>query len=401
MDMGCDLGHVIVSGKGRRWLASGHPWLFRDDLKSVDALPGALVRIEDVHGRTLGFGSYSRASRIAVRMISRGEAAPERSDFAASLARAIAWRARSGYLAEDGACRLLAGDAEGWPGLVVDRYARVIVLQSGTQGSERMRSLAVELLDELLPFDVECVVDRSDSAVRRLEELEKRVEIVRGELPSELVVREGDLVYEVDVLAGHKTGHYLDQRENRRRAGALAAGADVLDAFSYDGLFGVRAALGGARSVVCVDQSEAAGARVLANARRNRVEDRVTFVRANCMDDLRRRADARESYGLVVVDPPAFAKSRREIAGAARGYIELNSRALRLAAPGGWVVSASCSYNVTAEGFVEYLRSAAAHAERDVFLTELAGAAPDHPFLLTLPESRYLKCAFLRVADAR
>jgi 23S rRNA (cytosine1962-C5)-methyltransferase len=230
-----------------------------------------------------------------------------------------------------------------------------------------------------------------------LEDLPRRIEIVSGDLPSPLVVREDVLSYEVDVLHGHKTGHYLDQRENRRAAAQRARGARVLDSFAYDGLFGIRAALAGATSVLCVDQSEAAGERVLTNAARNGVAHLVRFARANCMSDLRARAREGERYELAVVDPPAFAKSRREVAGAARGYVEVNRRALELVEPGGRLVSASCSYNVSTHTFVDYVARAAHEARRTVFLEELAGAALDHPVLLTLPESHYLKCAFLRV----
>lgn len=389
-------GRVRVSGKGRRWLEAGHPWAFRDDVTASEAEPGALVNIEGPSGERLGFGVYSAASRIALRRVSRDAIAPDRAFFAARVERAWRYRESLGLTDVDGACRVIAGDADGLPGLVVDRYGTVLVLQSGTQAADRMRDLVIELLLERLPFVPACIVDRSDSAVRRLEELDRRVEVVHGAVPAIVVVREDDLAYEVDVLHGHKTGHYLDQRDNRRKAARSARGELVLDAFAYDGLFGIRAALAGARSVVCVDQSEAAGERVVANAARNGVSDRVRFERANCMSDLRARERESERYGLVVVDPPAFAKSRRETAGAARGYVEVNRRALALVRPGGCLVSASCSYNVSAQAFLDHLASAAHAARRDVFLEEFAGAAGDHPVLLTLPETRYLKCAFLR-----
>jgi 23S rRNA (cytosine1962-C5)-methyltransferase len=390
-------GKVVLSGKGRRWIEGGHPWAFRDDVASADASPGDLVLVEGPGGKPLGFGIYSAASRIAVRFVSRGPEEPDRAFWKDRLSRSVRARERLGYLDPRGACRLLGGDAEGIPGLVADRYVDVLVLQSGTEGADRMRALVVELLDELLAFPIRCVVDRSDASVRRLEGLDRRVEVLRGELPSEVLVREGDLEYAVDVLGGHKTGHYLDQRENRTRAAGHANGRRVLDAFSYDGLFGIRAALAGASSVLCLDQSEAALERAKANAARNGVADRVTVRRANAMTELRALAREELSFGLVVVDPPAFARNRREIAGAARGYTELNRRALSLVDPGGTLVSASCSYNVRPETFVEYLAKASHLAARDAYLLELAGAAPDHPSLLSLPESSYLKCAFLRV----
>jgi 23S rRNA (cytosine1962-C5)-methyltransferase len=259
--------------------------------------------------------------------------------------------------------------------------------------------LVLELAPAQLGFAIECAVDRSDSATRKLEELERRVEVVQGSLPPLVVVREGELSYAVDVLSGHKTGHYLDQRENRRRAARHAPGERVLDAFSYDGLFAIRAALAGATSVLCLDQSQAALDRARQNAERNGVGERVATRRADCMDELRVLGESEERFGLVIVDPPAFAKNRREIAGAERGYVEVNRRAIALARPGGRIVSASCSYNVRPEAFVSFLASAATRARREVYLESLCGAALDHPVLLNLPESSYLKCAFLRVEE--
>jgi len=394
---------VVLTGKGRRWVRSGHPWIYRDDLSEVAAESVAVVLVEDARGEHVGFGMYSSASRIAVRLVTRGRRAPDAEFWRARVARALRARSAMGLDRADSACRWIAGDADGIPGLVADRYARVLVLQCGTLAADRLRDLVVDHVDEIaraeLGFALECVVDRSDSAARKLEALERRVEIVSGALPSSLVVREGDLNYEVDVLAGHKTGHYLDQRDNRARAAERAHEERVLDAFSYDGLFGIRAALSGASSVLCIDQSQAALERALRNAERNGVADRVRVLRADCMDELRSLARADERFGLVIVDPPAFAKNRREIAGAERGYVEVNRRAMALVRPGGTLVSASCSYNVRPEAFVSFLASAASHARREVYLEALCGAARDHPALVTLPESAYLKCAFLRVEE--
>jgi 23S rRNA (cytosine1962-C5)-methyltransferase len=397
------MSKVVISGKGRRRLATGHPWIYRDDLSEIAAENGDVAAVEDARGAFLGWGTYSAPSRIAIRMVTRDRERPDRAFWSARVSRCLRTREALGFGSPDGACRWIAGDADGVPGLVADRYGRVLVLQCGTLAADRLRDLVVDLVAEHarrdLGFTVECVVDRSDSSARKLEALERRVEIVSGALPESLIVREDDLEYEVDVLGGHKTGHYLDQRDNRRRAAAHAPGESVLDAFSYDGLFGVRAALAGAAAVLCIDQSQAALERARRNAERNRVGDRVRVLRADCMDELRARAQSPERFGLVIVDPPAFAKSRREIAGAERGYVEVNRRAILLARSGGRVVSASCSYNVRPETFVSFLASAAARARRDVVLESLRGAALDHPALLTLSESAYLKCAFLRVGE--
>ena len=207
------------------------------------------------------------------------------------------------------------------------------------------------------------------------------------------------MVYEVDVLAGHKTGHYLDQRDNRVLAARCAEGGAVLDAFSYDGLFGIRAALAGAKSVLCLDQSESAGERVMRNAERNGVADRVSFEKVNAMHNLRDRVDAGENYRLVVCDPPAFARNKRETEGAQRGYRELARRGLALTELGGAFVIASCSYNIDRKSFTGCLADASLQVAREARIFNFTGAAADHPVLATIPETDYLKCAFIRVGS--
>jgi 23S rRNA (cytosine1962-C5)-methyltransferase len=384
---------IVLTGRGRRRFEGGHPWIYRDDVAKGDCEPGGLVSVLAPGGEELGYGLYSSASKIAVRLVTRpGERprAPDRDFWRARLAAALERRRRLGYLDPEGACRLIHGDAEGLPGLVADRYADALVLQSGCQGADRLCELVVELLDELLDRPARHVLERSDASVRRL----------RGGLAEPLCVRErprgaAELCYEVDLLSGHKTGHYLDQRENRLAAAAHAGGGRVLDAFSYDGLFGIRAALAGAAEVLCIDQSAGALERLARNAERNGVAGRVRAERANAMQDLRQRVQAGERYDLVIVDPPAFAKNRREVAGAARGYRELNLRALRLLAPGGTLVTCSCSYNTKAADFLEYAAEASRDAGVAAWVLETRAAAADHPALLTLPESQYLKCLVL------
>ncbi|MCY2960581.1 MAG: class I SAM-dependent rRNA methyltransferase [Planctomycetota bacterium] len=393
-------GIVHATGKGRRWLAGGHPWLYRDDVASVDAEPGDLVAVQDPSGATIGHGLFSARSRIAVRFVNRGSERPDAEFWGRRIQRAVAHRARHGFLDPRGACRVLAGDADGVPGLVVDRYADVLVVQSGTLAADRLRDGLVERIAGALPFAVSCVYERSDAGARKLEGLEERTGPLRGELPAELVVHDDRLEYEVDVVQGHKTGHYLDQRENRAAVAARAGGARVLDAFCYDGLFAIRAALAGAAQVLGIDQSEKALERARRNAERNGVLDRVRFEKADCMQDLRRRAQAGERYGVVVLDPPAFARNRTEVAGAERGYVELNRRGFELVEDGGTLVSASCSFNVRTADFTSWIARAAHLAGVDAWLDELRGAPPDHPVLLTLPESSYLKCVYARVARA-
>ncbi len=390
---------LIPTPRGWRWLRNGHPWLFENDVASGDSPKlehGELVRVEAVDGECLGHGLYSRVSKIRVRLIARGERVVDEAFWRERVRHCVAVRERLALADPRGACRLIAGDAEGFPGFVVDRYADTLVLQSGTAGADRLRDLWLTLLLEELPY-VKHVLDRSDASVRKLEGLEPRVEVLRGSIEAAILVRENDLEYEVDVMGGHKTGHYLDQRENRRLAAAFARGRTCLDVFSYDGLFGVRAALGGATRVLCLDQAARAGERTLANAARNKVAERLEFERVDAMKDLRARFERGERYGMVVLDPPAFARNKRELAGAQRGYRELNLRGMQLLEPGGFLVSASCSHAMGEADFVATLREAAALAGRSAYLLALCGASADHPALLTLPESSYLKCAFVRV----
>lgn len=389
------MGKATLTGKGRRWLLKGHPWVYRNDFAEIDGSMGELLPVHDPSGGSMGWGLYSTQSRIAVRMVTRSDEQPNRAFWAARMQAAVDRRARLGMLDPEGACRLIGGDADGFPGFVVDRYAKTLVIQSGAQGSDRMRDFLVELMTEAMPFNPLTIVDRSDTSVRKLEGLDPRVEVLAGELSGPVLVRDGDLRYDVDITGGHKTGHYLDQAFNRRQAAQGAEGKRVLDAFAYDGLFGIHAALAGASEVLCLEQNKAACQRIMVNAERNGVADRVRVEKVDCMKDMRARAEAGERYDIVVIDPPAFARSKKEIEGAARGYVELNRRAIDLTEPGGTVVSASCSHNVSAEEFVRLIAKAAHGARRDVWLQDLKKASPDHPHLVTLPESDYLKCAFL------
>jgi len=396
-------GRVLLTGRGRRRFLSGHPWIYADDVQAIDAEPGDLVSVHAPDQSVLGWALFSSHSRIALRLVSRGKVAPDRDFWLARARAAVLHRRDLGLCGERDACRLIGGEADGFPGLIVDRYADALVLQSGCQGSDRLRDLWLACLEEALERPAASVLDRSDSATRSHEDLPERVEWLRGERSAPVEVLEparpgvAPLAYEVALLTGHKTGHYLDQRENRAAAARFARDGRVLDAFSYDGLFGIRAALAGARSVLCLDQSQEALERARRNAERNGVAERVSVERANAMHDLRARAERGESYELVIVDPPAFARGRRELEGALRGYHELNRRAVSLVSAGGVLVSASCSHNVGRDDFVGALAAASRDAERDARLFCLAGAAPDHPVLAGLPESEYLKCAFLRL----
>lgn len=410
------MASVRLTGRGRKRVLGGHPWIYKDDIAESAGVPGgALVAVESAEREPLGWALYSDASKIALRFVRRIAEQPNRAFWVELVRRAVAARASAGFLEPAGAERLLAGDADGLPGLVVDRYADRLVVQSGCQGSDAMRDFLLEiLLEELTSRSVriEAILDRSDASVRRHEKLEKRVEWLRGsEADGKVVVREMGLDFEVDLLGGHKTGHYLDQRDNRMRAAELCrdfgrhgfarvAEPRVLDVFSYDGLFGLRCAQAGAGEVLCLDQSVAAGERLVAHAERAELSDRVRFEKVDAMGDLGRRVREGESWDVVILDPPAFARSRTEIEGAKRGYGELFRRGFQLVSHGGFLVAASCSYNMGLGDFHDVLIKSARDAGVRATMLGLHGPSEDHPRRVDLPESDYLKCAFLRVQAA-
>ncbi len=397
------MGKIQLTGRGRRRVINGHPWIYVDDVAGGEGDSGELVPVHGPDDSPLGWGLLSTKSKIAVRLVTRQKEQPNRDFWLDRVRSAITHREELGLLHRRGACRLSCGDAEGLPGFVVDRYADRLVVQSGCQGSDRMRDFLVELFREALPFEVAGIYERSDSATRKHEDLEPSVGWLAGDELERIDIEEPEshglsaMVYEVSFVEGHKTGHYLDQRENRALVARLASGKRVLDAFSYDGLFGIRAALAGAKSVVCLDQAQAAGERLLRNAERNGVADRVRFEKVNAMHDIRDRADAKERFDVVCLDPPAFARNKREVEGAMRGYRELNRRAMSLLEPGGVLFTASCSFNIDRKAFIECIAKGALDVGKRAKIFDVRGAAADHPALANLPESEYLKALFCRV----
>jgi 23S rRNA (cytosine1962-C5)-methyltransferase len=387
-----NLERVVVNRRGaQRWTAAGHPWIYRSDvIRAAERAAGA-VEVVDERGGRVGYALWSGASQIAVRMLG-GEAVPDAAYWRARIAAAVAYR---GSLAPDAtAYRLVHGEADGLPSLVVDRYGDVLVVQLLSAGLEQFRTEIIEaLVDICEPMGI---LARNDVPVRRLEQLEETVELLHGSVPDELEVREGGVVYLAAPWRGQKTGAFLDQRENRVRAGALARGR-ALDCFSYHGSFALHLA-GGASHVTAVDSSADALARARENAALNGAAGgRLDFVEANAFDFLRAQDDAGERYEIIVVDPPAFAKRKDAVDAALRGYKELNLRALRILDPGGVLCTFSCSYHISPWLFRGMLHDAASDAGRPVRWLEWRGQAADHPEVLQVPESAYLKGAVLQV----
>jgi 23S rRNA (cytosine1962-C5)-methyltransferase len=379
---------VVVSRRGEERARRGHPWIYRSDVERGEAPPGAVVRVVGPRGRPLGFAFYSSTSEIRLRLVDRGETlAP--GFLAERIAAALAWR-RS-LLGEPGACRLVHGEADGLPSLIVDRYADVLVVQTLSQGSDRLKEQIVEVLvEQLRPRGI---LERNDPRVRLLEGLERRTGALWGDVPREVVIREGELDLAVDVWEGQKTGLFLDQLENHAAARAYATGR-VLDAFSYTGGFGLQAAARADR-VLSVDVSGEALARLARAAAANGLSN-VETREANAFDVLRELDDAGERFETIFLDPPAFAKSKAAVPKARRGYKEINLRALRCLSPGGILVTCSCSYNVREPELEEILSHAARDVGASVAVVEKRRQGRDHPVLLAVPETHYLKCFILR-----
>jgi 23S rRNA (cytosine1962-C5)-methyltransferase len=388
------LEKAVVNRRGAaRWRQNGHPWIYRSDVVRAPGTDAGAVEVVDEAGAAVGTALWSGASQIALRLLGGRALEPDRGFWRDRIAAAVDYRTR---LSPDAtAYRLVHGEADGLPSLIVDRYGEYLVVQLLSAGLESFRAeIVAALLEACEPAGI---LARNDVAVRRLERLPESVELLHGAVPEELEVREGGITYLAAPWTGQKTGAFLDQRENRVRAGALSAGR-ALDCFSYHGSFALHMAAG-ATHVTAVDSSADALTRAARNVSLNGdLAERVEFVEANVFDFLRAQDDAGEGYDTIVVDPPAFAKRRDALDAALRGYKELNLRALRILNPGGVLCTFSCSYHLSPWLFREMLESAAADAGRPVRWIEWRGQAVDHPELLQVPESAYLKGAVLQVA---
>jgi 23S rRNA (cytosine1962-C5)-methyltransferase len=382
-------GPVVVSRKGQARIERGHPWVFRSDVvKDGGASPGAVVRVADPRGTPLGFAFWSSRSEIRLRMIERGETLAE-GFLRDRLERALRWRETVAAGAE--AYRVVHGEGDGLPALVVDRYGEYLSIQTLSQGTERAKGEIVAALVDLLK--PKGIVERNDPRVRTLEGLDQRVSVLHGEMPEAVEVSEGDVRFRVDLRKGQKTGLFLDQRENHLVARQYARGR-VLDCFAYDGGFALQVARQ-SDEVTAVDLSAESLERVKANAALNGMPN-VTTRDANVFDALKELDKRGERFDTMILDPPAFAKSREAIPKAARGYKEINLRALKILRPGGCLVTCSCSYHIHEEDLEAILAEAAVDARATVTVVEKRRQARDHPIVLGVPETHYLKCFVLR-----
>ena len=379
---------VVVSPRGEERLRSGHPWIYRADVADVRADAGDIVQVRSARGRTLGSALFSDRSQITLRMLSHGDQAADEALVRRRIETAIAFRES---LALDAtAYRIVHGEADLLPSLIVDRYGDYLVVQALSQGMDRlMPAVVVALTDMLHPRGI---LARNDPRARVLEGLEQRVDVLAGSIPETLTVTEIGIEYGVDLRRGQKTGLFLDQRENRAAAAAYARGR-LLDGFTYQGGF---ALVMGRRctETIAFDVSEDAIARLRHNALRNGIA--VGARVGNVFDELRGMERAGERFDTIVLDPPAFAKNKAAVANAQAGYKEINLRALKLLNPGGTLVTCSCSYHVNEAAFAEIVYDAAVDAQVHMTVVEKRMQGRDHPVLLGVPETYYLKCFILR-----
>ena len=383
---------VVISPRGVERIRSGHLWIYRSDIRTAQAEPGSIVRLVDERANFLGRAFYSDKSQISVRLLTREDVPVDRAFFTERIRRAVSYRDL--VVENSDACRLVYGEADLLPSLIVDRYGDYLVMQTLSQSTERLKSLFVEILVE--HFSPKGVLERNDPKVRLLEGLEQKVSVLHGEVPPEILVKENGVTFVCDLAKGQKTGAFLDQRENHQAARRYASG-DVLDCFSYHGGFALTIA-GKCAHVEGIDMTSSAVEAARRNKELNSISN-VDFREGNTFDLLKEYDEMRKRFQMVILDPPAFAKNRDSIPAARRGYKEINLRALKLLKPGGYLITCSCSYHITEPLFLQILAEAANDARKNIAVVERRTQAQDHPILLTMPETHYLKCLIIKVLD--
>lgn len=395
----------IITAKGTRWVEQGHPWIYEAEVVRSEGNfeNGCLVDAVSEKGKYLGTGFLSLNSKIRIRLISRN--ANDKFDEAFWRRRiGYAWDYRKTVMAGDlNCCRVIFGEADGFPGLTVDKFADILVTQTLSIGMEKLKPVLFPLIAEILRADgheISGIFERNDVKIRELEGLAQGKGWFGDEHPDSCVTEicENGVYYSVDVENGQKTGFFLDQKYNRLAVARLAKGKRVLDCFTHTGSFALNAAMGGAEHVTAVDVSESAIEMARKNAERNGLSERMDFIAANVFDLLPElEAKGRKPFDFIILDPPAFTKSRKTVHSAERGYKEINLRALRLLPRGGYFATASCSHFMPSELFVKMLRSAALDAGVELRQIEARQQSPDHPILWNVPETDYLKFYIFQV----
>lgn len=381
---------AVISKRAAERIKAGHLWVYRSDITGFPAGGGSVVTVSDSGGKFYGKAFYSDKSQIALRILTASDEKVDREFWKNRLKTAIALREKT--VSETEVYRLVNGEGDGIPSVIIDRYKDVLSVQTLSQGSEKIKDLIAEILSELLcPV---AIIERNDGKVRDLEGLPRQISVLKGYDPGEIVCLENGLKFYFHPASGQKTGAFLDQRENRALTGRLSSGTG-LDCFSYAGGFALNMAKS-CETVEAIDISESAIELAKKNAGLNGITN-IRFETDNVFDRLKLYDSQKRKFGTIVLDPPAFAKSRAHIEAAVRGYREINLRAMRMLNPGGILITCSCSQHIDENAFLNILTEAASDARRKVQVIEKRTQGKDHPFLLSMPETYYLKCIFLRV----
>ncbi len=385
---------LIIRSKALQRLQTGHPWIYSNELARTQkhCEPGQLVNVKTGDGDWIGRGYYNPLSIIAVRLLTREDIPIDEGFFEQKIQQAQALREK--LIPGEEAYRLVFGEADGLPGLIIDRYGSVLVTQFLTAGMDRLSDLILKIL--INRFNPTAIVARNDAASRKLEGLSVEKKLLYGELPASVVISKNGLSFEVDVWKGQKTGFFLDQSENYRALAGLAKDRRVLDAFCYTGAWGLHALHYGATSVLGLDSSEKAIQQARANAKRNGMEHRATFQEEEVFDGLRKLLAKGERYDLIILDPPSFVKNRKELKDSIRGYKEINRLAMLLLTAEGILVTCSCSHLMDSPTFRSILVDAAADAKKSFRIMAWRTQGPDHPIVFGIPETEYLKCVILQ-----
>ena len=383
---------TLFPGKEKRVL-DGHPWVFRSDIKKTDseAQPGCVVKVYAGNGRYLGQAFYNPHSQITLRFLTHGKEAVDGAFIRNRVFRAVDYRR---LFADLKSCRVIFSESDGLPGLIVDAFGDVLCVQFLCLGIDRFREDVLDALTEAL--HPAAIYERSDAPVRELEGLNQTAGLLLGQMPERVEILENGVRFLVDVKEGQKTGYFLDQKENRAAIAPFVRDKEVLDCFTHTGAFALHAAHFGAKAVTAVDISEFACECARKNAELNGFTQ-IEFVTANAFDYLKEKSLSGPCFDVVILDPPAFTKSRATVDAAARGYKEINLRGMKLVRPGGYLVTCSCSQHMSPEAFLNVVKDAAKDARVSLMQVEYRTQGRDHPILPAAPETQYLKCGIFRI----
>ncbi len=393
------MNRVILNRKISRRIELGHPWIFDGEIAETEdsAVPGDIVSVFTADRKFVGKGYFNPASRITVRLLTRRESEPvDEVFFHQRLESAWNYRKKIGYTEN---CRLVFGEADGLPALVIDKFNRHLVIQTLSLGMDRWKPAIVAGLNRM--FSDALIYERNDVPVRTLEGLPLQKGFLSAPFDPKIRIRENGLDFTVDVENGQKTGYFLDQQDNRRAISEIVRGAEVLGAFCYTGTFEVHAGHYGAKSVLGLDISENAVLQAQANAELNGLSDRVTFQAVNAFDVLKLWSKEKKSFDVVMLDPPAFTKSRENIQKALSGYKEINLRAMKMIREGGFLVSSSCTNLISPDLFLQTIQDAARDAGKKLRQVCFRAQSPDHPVVWGMENTHYLKFLIAEVSDAR